>query len=452
MFERICALLFRLYPLEFRRTHGRDAWQLIRDRAHHERGAFLRARLLGDLATDIVSTTFTWRPPAPVQAKAYGAPRFEFIEPHRPRPQAMLAGTLASSLMLVSFALLFEARVFPPAPLHVGEGSGADARGFEDAASTDQNVVVAGAAARHDIIGKVAESIRTGYFDSTTAQQLANALLAFEKNGSYESIGTGAELASRLTGDIYDTGRALGVPNGAFVAEVINSRESLTAPPPQMTAATRDRDRIRLLEQNCRFERIEMLSGNIGYLKLNGFPEPTACQETATRAMAAVNSAAALILDLRDNGGGMGEVALHMAGYLFDRPAFLWDPRPYSRVPTHTSSPVAGSKLADKPVYLLASSRTQSAAEYFVYNLKMLKRVTIVGERTAGNQHSGRFEVLDDHFGIAIQTTPPPENPYPVKGWETIGVEPDVAVPGGDAFAVARVLAESRAGRPSSHR
>ena len=69
--------------------------------------------------------------------------------------------------------------------------------------------------------------------------------------------------------------------------------------------------------------------------------------------MEAVNKADALIIDLRDNGGGMGETALQIAGYLFDRPAFLYDPRPNTPVPSHTASPVAGNALADKPVYVL---------------------------------------------------------------------------------------------------
>ena len=202
-----------------------------------------------------------------------------------------------------------------------------------------------------------------------------------------------------------------------------------------------------MLEQNCLFRTIETLPRNIGYLKLDGFMEPSACQETARRAMAAVNKADALIIDLRDNGGGMGETALQIAGYLFDRPAYLYDPRPNTPVPSHTASPIAGNTLADKPVYILTSARTASAAEYFVYNLKMLKRVTIVGDRTAGAMHAGAFHRIDDHFGIGIQETPPPDNPYPVKGWEVIGIEPDVLVPGAEALDVARALAESRARR-----
>jgi C-terminal processing protease CtpA/Prc len=55
--------------------------------------------------------------------------------------------------------------------------------------------------------------------------------------------------------------------------------------------------------------------------ELNGFADAATCQETTVRAMASLNDAEALIIDLRDNGGGFGETALQIAGYLFDRPA-----------------------------------------------------------------------------------------------------------------------------------
>ena len=87
---------------------------------------------------------------------------------------------------------------------------------------------------------------------------------------------------------------------------------------------------------------------------------------------------------------------------------------------------------------------TQSAAEYFVYNLRMHNRVTIVGERTAGAEHSGVFRGFSPHFGIAIQEEPPPPSPFAVKGWEIIGIEPHVRVPSGMALRTATRLASSR--------
>jgi C-terminal processing protease CtpA/Prc len=255
----------------------------------------------------------------------------------------------------------------------------------------------------------------------------------------------GADLAARINADIQTTSRALGIPAGVFVANVVYSARPLpTGPPPPATAEMRERHRAALLQQNCLFETVETLPHNIGYVKLNGFADVTACQETTGRAMASLDTADALIVDLRDNGGGFGDTALQIAGYLFDRPTYMYDPRPQSPVPARTASPVSGNNLVDKPVYLLTSSRTQSAAEYFVYNLKMLKRATVVGETTAGRQHSGAFHRIDDHFGIGIQEAAPPDNPYSVKGWEVIGIEPDVRVSATEAFDAARKLAEYR--------
>ena len=452
MFDRIVAFLLRLYPEEFRRVYGREALQLIWDRAGHERGVRLRARLLMDLTRDLVVTSLTWRPPAKELAtRLDGTPRFDFLEPHRPRPQALAAGMLTSMLMLASFALLFQPRVFPPAPAQFGEGSGGEPGGVASS-DPDQQLVGSGSSGRTKIIAAVAGELRERYVDRAVGQQLGDALLAYEKNGRYESIVGGRELANRLNDDIYKTSRAIGIAPGVFVADVVflGDRQIATGPPPTMTVAMLERDRLRLLDQNCMFRTVETLPRNIGHIKLDGFMPPFACQETARRVMASLNRTDALILDLRDNHGGVGESALQIASYLFDRPTFLYDPRPHSQVPTHTESPVTGSKLANKPVYLLTSARTQSAAEYFVYNLRMLKRVTIVGERTAGEQHSGTFHQIDDDFGMGIQETEQPANPYPVKGWEVIGIEPDVTVPASEAFAVARTLAEAQArGRQS---
>jgi len=48
--------------------------------------------------------------------------------------------------------------------------------------------------------------------------------------------------------------------------------------------------RFQLLEQdNCTFKKVEILPNNIGYLKLNGFPDPSVCQATARAPMASLN-------------------------------------------------------------------------------------------------------------------------------------------------------------------
>src|SRR6185436_3411659 len=204
MFDRIVAFLLRLYPEEFRRVYGRDALQLMWDRAGHERGVRLRARLLLDLTRDLVVTSLTWSPPAPVLARTDGTPRFDILRPHRPRPEAMAVGTLTSMLMLATFTLLFQPRVFPPAPAQLGQGSGGEPAGFESS-DADQQVVGGGpeSDARHALIELVAINLQERYVDRSIGRQLADALRAFEKNGQYRSVATGPELAVRLSEDIY---------------------------------------------------------------------------------------------------------------------------------------------------------------------------------------------------------------------------------------------------------
>src|SRR5262249_46387836 len=106
MFENFCALLLRLYPTEFRRAYGREAAQLVRDRARHERGVLLRLRLLMDLAIDLGATSLhAWQPSQPSLARVDDAPRFDVIDVHGLRPAALAVGVLASMLMFASFTL-----------------------------------------------------------------------------------------------------------------------------------------------------------------------------------------------------------------------------------------------------------------------------------------------------------------------------------------------------------
>jgi retinol-binding protein 3 len=132
-----------------------------------------------------------------------------------------------------------------------------------------------------------------------------------------------------------------------------------------------------------------------------------------------------------------------IAAYLFDHPEYMYNPREAPTERLWTRSPVVGSRLADKPVYVLISGITWSGAEQFSYDLKMLKRATLVGERTRGGAHAGVFYRIDDHFGVGI-----PEvkavNPFSKTDWEGVGVEPDVKVEAAEALAVAVRLAEGR--------
>src|SRR5947209_4526664 len=102
-----------------------------------------------------------------------------------------------------------------------------------------------------------------------------------------------------------------------------------------------------------------------------------------------------------------------------------------------------GKNLVDKPVYVLTSKATFSGGEEFTYDLKTLKRATIVGETTGGGAHPTAPKRLDDHFGIGVPLARP-INPVTKKDWEGTGVEPDVKVPAERALDKALELARSQ--------
>jgi len=98
---------------------------------------------------------------------------------------------------------------------------------------------------------------------------------------------------------------------------------------------------------------------------------------------------------------------------------------------------VPGKKLAGKPVFVLTSKNTFSGAEEFSYNLKMLKRATLVGETTGGGAHPVAGHRIDDHFSINVPFARA-INPISKTNWEGTGVEPDIKVPAADALTEAR--------------
>jgi len=132
-----------------------------------------------------------------------------------------------------------------------------------------------------------------------------------------------------------------------------------------------------------------------------------------------------------------------IAAYLFDHPEYMYNPRENTTEKSWTPSPVPGSKLADKPVYILTSGSTYSAAEHFCYDLKMLKRATLVGETTGGGAHSGVWHRIDEHFGMGIPETKA-INPFSKTDWAEVGVEPDVHAKAEDALEAATKLAKGR--------
>ena len=483
MSEKIYACLLRLFPSHFREAYGDEALQLFRDRARDEKGFFPRVRfwldLLADLAISVPRQYRYVRPAltgAALQQRLERAPVFFVLVDELPGLGALIFGSALSmmAISLFSISLGHAGNRRPPSASAYQQGQATDSRPSARGQATRQapgdaeDVVMNAsrmkpgeaqpndsqskadgsrfpearppqlqdAAERKRLMNAVLDNLRKHYVDPEVARKTADALLAHERNGDDDKVTDDGAFADLLTKQIREVSHDMHL-------EVVYSQEPLPNLLPEPTAEHLARYRKALEQDNCTFKKVEILPHNIGYLKLNAFPDPSVCRATATAAMASLNHADAIIFDLRDNRGGYSSMVSLIAAYLFDHPEYMYDPRASPTPQSWTVSPVRGNRLADKPAYVLISGSTISAAEQFCYDLKMLKRVTLVGETTRGSAHAGVFHRIDDHFGMGI-----PEaraiNPFSKTDWEGTGVEPDVKVKAAEALETAEKLAEGR--------
>lgn len=198
---------------------------------------------------------------------------------------------------------------------------------------------------------------------------------------------------------------------------------------------------------NHGFEKFELLPNNIGYLSLRVFAPPAMAGDVAAAAMTLLAQADAMIVDLRRNGGGDSDMVVLLASYLLDgsRPMSSTYCRPKDRLTTsNTPAWVPGRRYgATKPVYLLTSPKTFSAAEHFAYDLQALGRAVVVGEPTGGGAHPFEYRRLHPHFVLCLAESRS-INPITNGNWQGAGVIPDVAVPADRALDAALELIRSR--------
>src|SRR5262249_24229804 len=95
-----------------------------------------------------------------------------------------------------------------------------------------------------------------------------------------------------------------------------------------------------------------------------------------------------------------------------------------------------------RPVFILTSGRTFSAAEACAYDLQALKRVTIVGEVTGGGANPGGQVPLPDGMAVFIPTGHVP-HAITHDNWEGVGGKPDLR-PAADAAFGAGLAAAGR--------
>lgn len=299
------------------------------------------------------------------------------------------------------------------------------------------------AADRAATVDLLAQRLSDKYVYADEGSKMAAAVRDHLRKGDYDKVATDAEFAELLTAHI----QAAHPDKHLSVRHVPNAQPDRPRPSPRQGMPAEMRQRMTEFGKylNFSFEKVERLQGNIMYLKLNGFFDADIAKAAATAAMNFAANGSALIIDLRDNHGGDPRMVAHLASYLLgDKKIHLSDI--YFRADNETDSfwsdpAVPGARFgADKPVYVLTSGETFSAAEDFAYNLQAIKRITVVGEATGGGAHPIQPFRIDSNL-IAVIPVGRSINPITKGDWEGAGVKPDVAIAADKALSKANALA-----------
>ncbi|HEY5936546.1 MAG TPA: S41 family peptidase, partial [Kofleriaceae bacterium] len=295
-------------------------------------------------------------------------------------------------------------------------------------------------ATRTRILDAIAAKLNELYVFPDVAKKMEQALREHQKQGAYDAVPESRAFAELLTEQLRAVSRDKHLRVN-FMPMVLPADE-----PKEPSAADKERMRAQLERINCGFDKVERIDGNIGYVKFNMFAEAELCGPKATEMLGSLGDVDALIFDLTDNGGGHPDMVAFVSSYLFAKRTHLndiYDRKENKTTQYWTKPEVGGKKFATQPVYVLTSNRTFSGAEEFSYNLKNLKRATIVGETTGGGAHPTMGVRVDDHFMIGVPFARA-INPITKKNWEGTGVEPDVKVPAAQALDTAKKLAAEK--------
>ncbi|MBS1494419.1 MAG: S41 family peptidase [Bacteroidetes bacterium] len=292
---------------------------------------------------------------------------------------------------------------------------------------------------KSEAVTNLSKTLIENYIFLDSAKKVEALLNANLKNGVYDNIEDPMQFAQQITKDIqsitHDKHLRFGF-NPGMAADLLKGGDD-----DENNPILQKKYEEEMRQGNFGFKKVEILNGNIGYLDLRGFNDARIATETGAAAMNFLSNANAVIIDLRENGGGDPNMVKFLCSYLFDSKVHLNDLYYRKKNETEefwTLETVPGKKLTNMDVYVLTSHFTFSGAEEFTYNLKNLKRATIIGENTGGGANPGGPVRISENF-ICFVPTGRAINPITKTNWEGTGIAPDIECKKEDALTIAQI-------------
>jgi tetratricopeptide (TPR) repeat protein len=286
---------------------------------------------------------------------------------------------------------------------------------------------------KNEVLRKVGNVVENQYVLADRAEEFADEFRAKCASGAYASLVEPKAFAARVTADLAAITHDKHL--NFRVVESSDAGEQAVSPLHHPVRYARLREK-----ENTGFSKLEWVEPEIGYLELRRFYSFDQARELALGALRFLANARAIIIDVRENGGGSGD---YLSSYFLPYPtqlSGLYTRADDALTESWTRRDIGMEPRTDVPVFILIGPRTFSAAEAFAYDMQSRKRATIIGQPSGGGAHNVDLFRIDDRFELYLSTG---RSVSPVTGgnWEGTGVIPDVPAEPGAALDTAMALA-----------
>jgi hypothetical protein len=257
-----------------------------------------------------------------------------------------------------------------------------------------------------------------------------------------------AAFAERVNADLERVGRDRHL-NFNYRPQPTNAGEPRRQGPPSPEEAGRAAQ-----ARNHGVRELKVLPGNVRYLGYDGFDwSGDGGARALETAMRFLSGGDAVIIDLRRNGGGSPLAVQYLVSHFMDpnRPLMTFHMNGAATPDTTaTLADVPAGRMVGRPLYVLTSGSTASAAEEFTGHVLGYRLGEVIGENTAGAGFRNQIVPIDGMFAFSVSVG---RAVLAATGrdWEAVGHAPTTAAPVEDALEIAHSralarLAETRTG------
>jgi len=294
------------------------------------------------------------------------------------------------------------------------------------------------AALKAQVVNAAADRIERYYVDPEKAKQIAVALRAALTSGPVAEARTALALVPAVN-------KTLSMSGDKHLRFGYSHEPDTRVEGAPETRAEHEKDLKEATQDWFGIYGVQRLEGNVGLLTWAAFQDPEFAGPAVVAAMQLLSSSDALIIDLRDSKGGSPDMVLLLLTYFVPEgdPVFVSsiENRFLGTTSQRWTLPyVPGHRYVDKPVYVLTSKRTWSAAEGFTESMRRVAHATVVGETTRGGEHLSRWMTVHPNFAVSVPVARHVA-PADLKSWEGVGVPPDVPASESQALGTAHLLA-----------